>query len=284
MAAACKRATCKKALCVWIAEARAAADVAQLARRVASARGSPERAAPKARGKHPSPQSAGAGLAVAAGDRLPTLGSARAAPPSGAEPPAKAPRQDVAPPLGTAETGSSRPAPPPRRLEMASGGGAAAGAAIAAAAPAASVAVPPHGAPTGAAASAPAGAAEFANALGVPAIPPSPGGAGMAHVGGWNAERGADGNGAELPEGTEADAAAAVLDMLTSDRLGALLTWCTLKGEIPVERQAKAEEIIALLHSHGLVKGYSGGNAVPLHAASHLRFLVGGDETVTMEE
>ena len=51
----------------------------------------------------------------------------------------------------------------------------------------------------------------------------------------------------ELPEGTEADAAAAVLDMLTSDRLGALLTWCTLKGEIPVERQAKAEEIIALL-------------------------------------
>ena len=72
--------------------------------------------------------------------------------------------------------------------------------------------------------------------------------------------------------------------MLTSDRLGALLTWCTLKGEIPVERQAKAEEIIALLHSQGLVKGYSGGNAVPLHAASHLRFLVGGDETVTMEE
>ena len=62
------------------------------------------------------------------------------------------------------------------------------------------------------------------------------------------------------------------------------LTCGTLKGGIPVERQAKAEAIIALLHSHGLVKGYSGGNAVPVHAASHLRFLVGGDETMTMEE
>ena len=115
-------------------------------------------------------------------------------------------------------------------------------------------------------------------------MPPSPGGNSMALVGGWNAERGADGNDVELPEGPEADAAAAVLDMLTSDRLGELLVWGTLKGEIPAERQAKAEEIIAMLHSHTLVKGYSGGNAVPLHAASHLRFLVGGDETVAMVE
>ena len=281
VAAACKGG-CKKALCAWIKGSRAAADDAQLTHRIAAAGGSPMRAAPKARGKHPSPQSAGAGLAVPNGDRLPALGGARAVHPPAGEPPSKVARP--APPLGSADTGGHRPAPAPRRLEMASGGGAAAGAAISAAAPAAADAVPPHGAPTGAAASAPAGAAEFASALGVPAVPPSPGGNGMALVGGWNAERGADGNDVELPEGPEADAAAAVLDMLTSDRIGELLVWGTLKGEIPAERQAKAEEIIAMLHSHALVKGYSGGNAVPLHAASHLRFLVGGDETVAMVE
>ena len=72
--------------------------------------------------------------------------------------------------------------------------------------------------------------------------------------------------------------------LFVCESIGELLVWGTLKGEIPAERQAKAEEIIAMLHSHALVKGYSGGNAVPLHAASHLRFLVGGDETVAMVE
>ena len=82
----------------------------------------------------------------------------------------------------------------------------------------------------------------------------------------------------------DADAAAAILDMLTSDRLGSLLAIGDLKTEIPVEHQAKAEEVIAMLHSHSLVKGYHGGSAVPLTSASHLRFIVGGNETVTMEE
>ena len=44
-----------------------------------------------------------------------------------------------------------------------------------------------------------------------------------------------------------------------------------LKGEIPAERQSTAEVIVALLHSHALVKGYSGRQRRrrrPLHPAS----------------
>jgi hypothetical protein len=37
-------------------------------------------------------------------------------------------------------------------------------------------------------------------------------------------------------------------------------------------------------HSNGLVKGYHGGSAVPLNDASHLRFIIGGNETMIMEE
>ena len=125
----------------------------------------------------------------------------------------------------------------------------------------------------------------FASALGVPAMPPSPGGVhGVTLVGGWNAERGAVGNDAELPAGGEADSAAALLDTLTSEKVGSLLMFSELSASVPEENLPKVKEIIAALHSNGLVKGYHGGSAVPLNDASHLRFIIGGNETMIMEE
>ena len=116
-------------------------------------------------------------------------------------------------------------------------------------------------------------------------MPPSPGGVhSVTLVGGWNAERGAVGNDAELPAGDEADSAAAILDTLTSEQVGSLLMFSELSASVPEEKLLKVKEIIAALHSNGLVKGYHGGSAVPLNDASHLRFIVGGNETVIMEE
>ena len=114
-------------------------------------------------------------------------------------------------------------------------------------------------------------------------VPPSPG-HGTALVGGWNAERGASGNTDELPEGDAADRAAAQLDMLTSESIGQLEVADDLVNGVAESERPAVRALITQLHSHGIVKGYANGNAVPLPHATHLRFLVGGTETITLDD
>ena len=70
--------------------------------------------------------------------------------------------------------------------------------------------------------------------------------------------------------------AAAGLAMLVCDRVGALQAHDTLLREVAPEARDATRAIITVLYDAGLVKCYSGGNAVPLPHATHLRFLDAG--------
>lgn len=113
----------------------------------------------------------------------------------------------------------------------------------------------------------------FAAALGVPHMPPSPAHPPGPCVAGWNAARGTIGI-PHLP--ADAVEAAAGLAMLVCDRVGVLQALDTLVREVAPEARDATRAVITVLYEAGLVKCYSGGNAVPLPHATHLRFLDAG--------